>query len=82
MAKTVADQSARARSLHWVHMWSRDGVAICFTQSTPPMAGARITWGSQTACTEGRWKKFLSLVSPLATLTACQKRRRPSIVGR
>ena len=81
MASTVIDQSARARSLHWVHMWSRD-MAICFTESTSAMAGLRITRGSHTACTESRWKKFLSLVSPVATLSAYQMRHRPSIVER
>ena len=39
------------------------GKATCITASTSVLARSFITRGSRTVCAEGRWKKFLSLIS-------------------
>jgi hypothetical protein len=72
----------QSRSLRWGHTWSHHVVAICIRESTSAVARSCITRDSHTACTEGRWKKFLSLVSPAATLSGDPMRCRTSILER
>ena len=47
----------------WVRTLSHLGAAICITASTSVLARSFTTRGSHTVCAEGRWKKFLSLIS-------------------
>jgi len=50
-------------NLRWVRTLSHLGAAICITASTSVPARSFTTRGSRTVCAEGRWKKFLSLIS-------------------
>ena len=69
-------------NLRWVHMWSHRVAAIYTTESTSAMARSFITRDSRMACAEGRWKKFLSLVSPTANLSGVDPLdQRTSIIG-
>ena len=56
-----------AKNLRWVRTLSRPAVAICITASTSAVARSFITRDSHKVCVEGRWKKFLSLVSHVAS---------------
>jgi len=47
----------------WVRTLSHPGAAICITASTLVSARSFTIRGSRTVCAEGRWKKFLSLIS-------------------
>jgi hypothetical protein len=56
-----------AKNPRWVRTLSHPGAAICITASTSVLARSFITRGSRTVCAEGRWKKFLSLISRAGT---------------
>src|SRR5882672_4882968 len=74
---------SQSRNRHWVHTLSHRAVVTSITESTSVMARSCITRDSHTAFTEGRWKKFLSLVSRTATLAGSDPmRHRTSIIGR
>jgi hypothetical protein len=74
---------SQSRNRHWVHTLSHSVVVINITESTSAMARSCITRDSHTAFTEGRWKRFLSLVSRAATLAGSDPmRHQTSIVGR
>ena len=47
----------------WVRTLSHHGAAISIMASTSVLAWSFTTRGSRTACAEGRWKKFISLIS-------------------
>ena len=53
-------------NLRWVHMLSHRVAVICTMESTSAVARSCITPDSRAACAEGRWNKFLSLISPTA----------------
>jgi len=48
----------------WVHMLSRRGAVIDTTESPSLVARSCITPDLRAASAEGRWNKFLSLISP------------------
>ena len=56
-------------NLRWVHTLSHRAAGTYTTESTLATAKSCITRDSRTVCAEGRWKKFLSLVSPAASLS-------------
>jgi hypothetical protein len=73
----------QATNLRWVHMLSHRCAVIRIMEATSAVAKSCITQGSYTASTEGRWKKFLSLISPTAVLSGSDPmRHRSSIVER
>jgi len=50
------------KNRRWVRTLSHPGAATCITASTV-LARSFTIRGSRTVCAEGRWKKFLSLIS-------------------
>src|SRR5882757_3180492 len=60
---------SQSTSSCWVHTLSHRVSVTCITESTSVIAWLCITRDSHTAYAEGRWKKFLSLVSATATLS-------------
>ena len=53
-------------NLRWVHTLSHRRAVLGILESTWAVAKSCITQDSHPASTEGRWKKFLSLISPTA----------------
>jgi len=47
----------------WVRTLSHPGAAISITASMSVLARSFTTLGSPTVCAEGRWKRFLSIIS-------------------
>ena len=61
-------------NLRWVHMLSHRCAVIRIMEATSAVAKLCITQDSHAASTEGRWKKFLSLISPVTTLSGSDPR--------
>ncbi len=59
----TAGISSRGGSGRWVHMWTRNAVAIYSTQSTAAMAKDCMTRDLRGRGAEQRWKSYLALVS-------------------
>lgn len=55
------------RNLRWVRTSSRPAATIGVTESTLAVARSFTTRGFRTACAGDRWKRFLSLVSQVAS---------------
>jgi len=61
----------------WARTLSHVGEAICITASTSALARSFTTRGSHTVFAEGRWKKFLSLISRAGGASGCDRTRHP-----
>ena len=73
----------QSTNLRWVRTWSLDAEAISTTGSTSVAVRSCITRDLRAVCAEGRWKKFLLLVSPVASLSGPEPiRRKISIAAR
>ncbi len=59
----TAGIAARGGSGRWVHMWSRNAVAIYIAQSTAALAKDCRTRDLQGRSAGQRWKSYLALIS-------------------